>query len=113
MITRAADKTTATAQFASDVQYYLSLQPRQLPSQYFYDALGSALFDAICRLPWYGVTRAEQRLLMRHASDLLQRAGSIARIVELGPGIGEKLATLIVRGRTGGAPLDVALGGVF
>ena len=54
MITRTADKTSATAQFASDVQYYLQQQPRQLPSRYFYDDLGSALFDAICRLPWYG-----------------------------------------------------------
>ena len=50
-------------QFADDVQYYLSLQPRQLPSRYFYDGLGSAIFEAICRLPWYHVTRAEERLL--------------------------------------------------
>jgi uncharacterized SAM-dependent methyltransferase len=33
--------------FASDVEYYLTLEPRQLPSRYLYDALGSALFDAI------------------------------------------------------------------
>ncbi len=59
-------RTTAavsTAQFAADVQYYLTLTPRQLPSRYFYDALGSALFDAICQLPWYRITRAETRLL--------------------------------------------------
>ena len=55
----------ATAQFASDVEYYLTLEPRQLPSRYLYDALGSALFEAICRLPWYRVTRAELRLLAR------------------------------------------------
>jgi L-histidine N-alpha-methyltransferase len=103
------ERRQALAQFAADVHYYLSLQPRQLPSLYFYDALGSALFDAICRLPWYRVTRAEQRLLTRHAAELLQRAGSIARIVELGPGNGEKLATLIERGRSSGAPLDVEL----
>ncbi len=36
-----------------------SQSPRQLPSRYLYDALGSALFDAICQLPWYGLTRAE------------------------------------------------------
>jgi len=103
------ERHQARAQFAADVHYYLSLQPRQLPSQYFYDALGSALFDAICRLPWYRVTRAEQRLLVRHAADVLQRAGSIARIVELGPGNGEKLATLIDCGRSAASPLDLDL----
>src|SRR5437660_10099603 len=101
----AASETPAVdrKRFADDVAYYLSLQPRQLPSRYFYDALGSALFDAICRLPWYRVTRAEQRLLSRHAADVIQRAGRLARVVELGPGNGEKLATLIDRGRTDGA----------
>jgi dimethylhistidine N-methyltransferase len=103
------DRQQARAQFATDVSYYLSLQPRQLPSQYFYDALGSALFDAICRLPWYRVTRAEQRLLSRYAADVLQRAGAIARIVELGPGNGEKLATLIDVGRRSATPLAVEL----
>ena len=43
--------------FASDVRHYLQLTPRQLPSQYLYDALGSALFDAICELPWDGSVR--------------------------------------------------------
>ena len=57
---------TAIKQFASDVEYYLLQQPRQLPSRYFYDALGSALFEAICRLPWYGITRAELGLIGKH-----------------------------------------------
>ena len=51
------------AQFAADVQYYLSQDPRQLPSRYLYDDVGSALFEVICRLPWYRVTQAEKRLL--------------------------------------------------
>jgi uncharacterized SAM-dependent methyltransferase len=42
--------------FAADVRYYLALNPRQLPSRYLYDDLGSALFEAICHLPWYRVT---------------------------------------------------------
>src|SRR4051812_25106834 len=42
----------AVAAFAADVGYYLLLEPRQLPSRYLYDPLGSALFDAICWLPW-------------------------------------------------------------
>ena len=108
MITRAADKITATAQFASDVQYYLSLQPRQLPSRYFYDDLGSALFDAICRLPWYGVTRAERRLLASHGRDILARVPALTTIIELGPGNGEKLVAL-VEARGGTAHLDLRL----
>lgn len=82
-------------QFAEDVEYYLSLTPRQLPSQYLYDDLGSALFDAICRLPWYRITRAELRLLQTHAGDIRDRTGSVSTVVELGPGSGEKLAAVV------------------
>jgi dimethylhistidine N-methyltransferase len=82
-------------QFASDVEYYLSQQPRQLPSRYFYDGLGSALFEAICRLPWYGITRAELRLIERHGRAILRRLDPLGRLVELGPGNGTKLLTLL------------------
>lgn len=80
---------------AADVQYYLQLSPRQLPSRYFYDDLGSALFEAICALPWYGVTRAEARLLARHRDDVFARAGRVSTFVELGSGSGHKLRTLL------------------
>jgi L-histidine N-alpha-methyltransferase len=90
-----AVRGAGTDSFAGDVQYYLSQQPRQLPSRYFYDALGSALFEAICELPWYGVTRAETSLLEAHAPEILSRAGRPAQIVELGSGSGIKLARLI------------------
>lgn len=94
MITRTT-VATLTAQFASDVQYYLSLSPRQLPSRYFYDDLGSALFDAICALPWYGVTRAETRLLASHGRAIVGAVPGLKTIIELGPGNGAKLATLV------------------
>ena len=81
--------------FAADVEYYLSQQPRQLPSRYLYDELGSALFEAICRLPWYRIARTEQRLLSLHARLILDRVSPLSALVELGPGSGEKLATLI------------------
>jgi L-histidine N-alpha-methyltransferase len=92
----AASKTTPAeaTQFAEDVAYYLTLSPRQLPSRYFYDALGSALFEAICQLPWYRITRAEQRLLFNHRHAILSRVAPSA-IVELGPGSGAKLATIV------------------
>ena len=87
--------------FAEDVRYYLGLTPRQLPSRYLYDALGSALFEAICRLPWYDITRAEQELLATHGAAILSRVDALSTIVELGPGSGEKLATLIASRRSG------------
>jgi L-histidine Nalpha-methyltransferase len=100
MIGRVSEHAVAVEEFASDVHYYLSLQPRQLPSRYFYDDLGSALFDAICRLPWYRITRAETRLLAAHGRAILARAAGVSTIVELGPGSGEKLATLVEAGRS-------------
>ena len=53
-------------QFAVDVHYYLLQSPRQLPSRYFYDELGSALFEAICRLPWYRITRQRSDVSSLH-----------------------------------------------
>ena len=74
MISTSTRASSAHASFASDVAYYLTLQPRQLPSRYLYDPLGSALFEAICRLPWYGLTRAETRLLTAHGPDVWRSA---------------------------------------
>ena len=57
------------AEFAADVERDLALAPKQLQSKYLYDALGSSLFEAICRLPWYRITRSETDLLARHAAS--------------------------------------------
>ena len=85
---------------AGDVHYYLTLTPRQLPSRYFYDALGSALFEAICELPWYRITRTERALLERHRREILARVDPLSTLIELGPGSGDKLAALIGAGDT-------------
>ena len=82
----------ADAGFAGDVRDGLCGRPKRLPARYFYDDLGSTLFDAICLLPWYEVTRAEVRLLEEHAPSIV-RAAAPAFVAELGPGSGEKLAT--------------------
>ena len=97
----ARDKAASPApidSLAGDVQYYLTLTPRQLPSRYFYDPLGSALFEAICELPWYRITRVERALLERHGADILSRAAPLSTLIELGPGSGDKLAALIGAG---------------
>ena len=83
------------AGLAGEVRSYLARSPRQLPSRALYDTLGSALFDAICELPWYPLTRAERRLLAARRDNILRDAGSPSRIVELGPGNGSKLELLL------------------
>jgi len=92
-----ADRLTAAAHqaFAEAVHFYLMQTPRELPSEFFYDALGSALFEAICELPWYRITRAERALLAAHGSKIFSLAEPVSTVVELGPGSGDKLATLL------------------
>jgi L-histidine Nalpha-methyltransferase len=83
------------AEFAADVERDLARVPRQLQSKYLYDALGSSLFEAICRLPWYRITRSETQLLGRYAGSVVQALGHAeGTIVELGCGSGEKMLLL-------------------
>jgi dimethylhistidine N-methyltransferase len=84
--------------FAADVVRDLQRQPKQLQARYLYDPLGSSLFDAICRLPWYRITRSEAKLLCRHAREIaacLSRRERDVSLVELGCGNGEKLELLV------------------
>lgn len=98
-----------TTEIAADIRDALSRTPRRIPSRYFYDPLGSALFEAICELPWYHITRAESRLLTRHRSDLLDRLQPLATIIELGPGSGEKLKRLLEAAPDRRGPIEVHL----
>ena len=78
-------------QFAADVRAGLSRDgQKELPSKYLYDALGSALFDAITLLPEYGLTRADERLLQRHARDIAANIPNKSIVSELGSGSGRK-----------------------
>jgi L-histidine Nalpha-methyltransferase len=90
--------SASRALFAAEITESLQRQPRTLPSKYFYDPLGSALFEAICQLPWYRITRAESALLERHAADILAPYAESVDMAELGCGSGVKLATLIRHG---------------
>jgi L-histidine Nalpha-methyltransferase len=91
----APTNTALALAFAADVRRDLALEPKQLQSKYLYDALGSSLFDAICRLPWYRITRAESRLLSLHGDAIVSPiADDDGTIVELGCGSGEKLVVL-------------------
>jgi dimethylhistidine N-methyltransferase len=75
--------------FARDVAEGLSASVKKLSPQYLYDDLGSALFEAITLLPEYGLTRADERLIARHARAIID-AGDFETICELGSGSGRK-----------------------
>jgi L-histidine N-alpha-methyltransferase len=109
LATPASASGVSVADFAADVRAYLTRTPRQLPSRYFYDPLGSALFDAICRLPWYTITRAETGLLADYAQAIFAELAPLTHIVELGSGSGDKLATLMSQGRADAGSLEVHL----
>jgi dimethylhistidine N-methyltransferase len=99
---------TETTSFAEDVRRGFAERPRRVPPRWFYDALGSALFDAITRLPWYPISRSEKRLLAGARPELKVLRGSTARVVEMGCGNGEKLS-LVLDAVADGRPLEVAL----
>src|SRR5271166_2673446 len=79
------------SEFASEVRAGLDRPgQKELPSKYLYDDVGSALFEVISHLPEYGLTRADERLLRRHADDIVQRLDPPVAVAELGSGSGKK-----------------------
>ena len=88
---------SAAMPFADDVRAGLTARPKTLPSKYFYDALGSAIFEAITFLPEYYLTRAETEILTAHADEIIASAQP-ARLIELGSGNAQKTRYLIEAG---------------
>jgi len=84
------ESAAASNGFARAVREGLLKPRKQLPAEYFYDAVGSALFEAITALPEYGLTRADERLLRKHAGDIAGRLASVTEVAELGSGSGRK-----------------------
>src|SRR5437016_12504196 len=80
------------SEFAHDVCVGLRKGQKELLSKYLYDELGSALFDAITVLPEYGLTRADQRLLERHAPEIPREFPIVA---EFGSGSGRKTRAVL------------------
>ncbi|HLY60911.1 MAG TPA: L-histidine N(alpha)-methyltransferase [Terriglobia bacterium] len=84
------------ADFAHDIRAGLSKKgQKELPSKYLYDDIGSALFDAICLLPEYGLTRADERILRDHAQAIVDRVPSPVVVAELGSGNARKTRWLL------------------
>jgi len=68
---------------------------KELPSKYFYDEVGSALFELICLLPEYGLTRAEERILASHAQNIVAGLPQSIAVAELGSGSGKKTRLIL------------------
>jgi L-histidine N-alpha-methyltransferase len=97
-----------------DVLDGLTQTPKSLPPKWFYDGVGSDLFDQITRLPEYYPTRAEAAILRARAAEIVTASGADT-LVELGSGTSEKTRTLLNAMRDGGnlrrfIPFDVDAG---
>src|ERR1700683_495749 len=104
--------------FSSDVVLGLShAGQKELPSKYLYDEVGSALFDVICLLPEYGLSRAATRLLQRHSEEIVDLLPSPVVVAELGSGSGQKtrwlLEALSRRQRVNYYPIDISGSALF
>lgn len=104
-----ADRQT----FARAVCEGLTARPRTLPCRFFYDAAGSALFDRICTLPEYYLTRTEDAILGAHAAAMTDGWRDPPSLIELGSGSAEKTRRLIAallhrHGRLHYLPIDVS-----
>jgi len=102
-----------TYEFAADVRAGLTKPgQKELLSKYLYDDVGSALFEVISHLPEYGLTRADERLLRRYASDIVERLPTPLAVAELGSGSGKKtrqiLEALCRRQRTPYYPIEIS-----
>ena len=85
----------AASDLLSDVIAGLSSNPRALPCKYFYDERGAALFQKICELPEYYITRTEIDILDTHRAEIASQIGTNIQLIGLGTGAGTKTRILI------------------
>src|SRR6266849_489826 len=90
-----AGVASANSDFLSEVVAGLSSEPRTLPCKYFYDERGAALFQKICELPEYYITRTEIDILDRHRQEIASHLGTNIELIGLGTGAGTKTRILI------------------
>ncbi len=94
-VARLVDLAPEIASFRDDVLRGLSSYPKMIPPTYFYDAVGSELFEQICLQPEYYPTRTETGILQRYAGEIAERIGKRAQIVEYGAGASEKIRIIL------------------
>jgi dimethylhistidine N-methyltransferase len=95
MSTQPSAASRSELQFAADIRAGLTARQKWIPSSYLYDAVGSALFEAITLLPEYGVTRADARVIERCAPELRSKIPRLRCIAELGSGSGTKTRRIL------------------
>ena len=88
-------KRDPLAGLAEDVRRGLSTQPKRFLPKYFYDQLGSQLFEAICLLPEYYLTRAENEILEHYADEIVASVAGDITLIEMGSGSASKTRLLI------------------
>lgn len=98
------------AEFRQAVLAGLSRTPRAIPAKFLYDERGSALFDAICELPEYYLTRTETEILRGCAGEIATLAGAGRALVEYGSGSSVKSRLLIesLRDLSAYVPIDIS-----
>jgi len=85
----------ASDRLTLDVLEGLRKSPKQLSAVWFYDEEGSCLFDSICELPEYYLTRTELRIMREHADEMADAIGAHAALIEFGSGSSEKTRILL------------------
>jgi dimethylhistidine N-methyltransferase len=110
---RAALPTDTSVQFAADVIAGLTAKPKQLPSKYFYDLAGSALFERITQLPEYYPTRCELALLRENAPAIASLFPPTCALLEFGAGSSKKARILLGAAATVEAYVPVDISGDF
>jgi dimethylhistidine N-methyltransferase len=105
----------ARGDFSGDVRRGLTAEKKFLPPKYFYDELGSRLFEAICLLPEYYLTRAESEIFARRSDEIAELAarGSAVTLFELGSGSASKTRRIVEallrrQGRLTYVPVDIS-----
>ena len=88
-------KRDPLAGLAEDVRKGLTAQPKRFLPKYFYDELGSQLFEAICLLPDYYLTRAENEILQRYSDEIVASVDGQKTLVEMGSGSASKTRLII------------------
>jgi L-histidine Nalpha-methyltransferase len=95
-LSRPPGHSISLSEFEADVRAGLTNPgQKELYSKYFYDHIGSALFETITLLPEYGLSRADLRLIDRHAGQLSEAARGVSVVAELGSGSGEKALRIL------------------
>ena len=97
-------------QLTREVVDGLRKSPKELSPVWFYDELGSDLFDRICELPEYYLTRTELSIMQAHAADMARQIGPQAAVIEFGSGTGLKTRLLLdqLESPVAYVPVDIA-----